>query len=120
MRNDLAFDADEFRSLRVNERVHRCRLLAKRAQALADAARPAYRESYADIAQQWLVLAEKIERAQLTRITLTAPVMIRVTAATTAANAGNNAMVVCTHTTTTIFIRNADRAWARLASSQVY
>jgi hypothetical protein len=63
MRNDLTFDADEFRNLRVNERVHRCRLLAKRAQALADAARPAYRESYADIAQQWLVLADDMERS---------------------------------------------------------
>jgi len=62
MRNDLAFDADEFRNLRISERVFRCRLLAKRAQALADGARPAYRESYSDIAQQWLMLADDMER----------------------------------------------------------
>ncbi len=114
-------DACEFLRLPPKERLALCRRLAEQTIELASAAvEPQCRVGYLDIALQWLVLAEKIERAQLKRITLTAPVMIRVTAATTAASAGNNAMVVCTHTTTTIFIRNTDRVWARLASSQVH
>jgi hypothetical protein len=55
----LTFDAETFLALPINERVQLCKQLAQRAQALADAADPKFRESYLDIAKNWLKLAPK-------------------------------------------------------------
>jgi len=61
MVSELTFDAETFLALPINERVQLCRQLAQRAQALADAADPKFRESYLDIAKNWLKLAAEME-----------------------------------------------------------
>ena len=62
MPSDLNFDAEAFQKLPVADRVQLCRHLAERAQALADGAAPNHRDTYAEIARQWLMLAADMER----------------------------------------------------------
>lgn len=63
MATELTFDTETFLALTINERVQLCKQLAQRAQALADAADPKFREGYLDIAKSWLKLADEMERA---------------------------------------------------------
>jgi len=64
MAHQLSFDAEQFLAMPVKDRVQLCRQMAERAQELADAARPNYRDSYLEIAKQWLMLADEMERAE--------------------------------------------------------
>ena len=61
--SDLSFDAEEFFRLGTAERVHLCRLLAKRAEELAARAEAAHAEAYREIARNWLRLASDMEAA---------------------------------------------------------
>ena len=65
--DDLDFDADRFSSAPPPERARLCRVLADRAQHLADVAEPQFRDAYAKIAQEWRGLAEDIEAAIVTK-----------------------------------------------------
>ena len=62
MADNLDFDAETFLALPIKDRVHLCKRLAERAQELADAAEPMYRESYLEIARSWLELADEMQR----------------------------------------------------------
>ncbi len=62
MAGDLDFNAKEFLELDVDDRARRCRLLAQRAQELAESADPNFRNAYLEIAKQWLLLAQNMER----------------------------------------------------------
>lgn len=61
MPEELNFEANEFLKLPVGERIRRCRLLAKRATALAAGSTGDHRDAYAEIAKQWLRLADDME-----------------------------------------------------------
>jgi hypothetical protein len=63
MAHQLSFDAEQFLAMSARDRVQLCRQMAERAQELADAAQPKYRASYLEIAKQWLMLADEMERA---------------------------------------------------------
>jgi len=62
MATELFFDAEQFLALSTKDRVNLCKRLAERAQELADAAAPKYRDNYLDIAKNWLQLADEMER----------------------------------------------------------
>jgi len=57
------FKAEEFLSLSPKERVRWCRRMAREADSLAIAANAELRAAYADLAKQWSLLADEIERA---------------------------------------------------------
>ena len=63
MANDLSFDVDEFMAMTPQERVGVCLKLAQRAQALAEAAQAPHQKHYLVIAEEWLTLAEDMQRA---------------------------------------------------------
>jgi len=63
MTHELSFDAEQFLAMPVKDRVRMCRQQAERAQELADAGQPKYRDSYLEIAKQWLTLADEMGRA---------------------------------------------------------
>jgi len=56
-----SFKAGEFRGLSPRERVRRCLIHYAEAQQLAASAPPRLKPHYADIAEQWAVLAKEIE-----------------------------------------------------------
>ena len=60
---DNLFDATEWKNLRHEERVRRCRLLAEQAMELAKLATDGSKERYITIAKEWVKLAADIERA---------------------------------------------------------
>jgi hypothetical protein len=60
---EYRFKAEEWKNLTPQQRARRCRLMAEEAQALAKGASPKLRLSYAKIAEDWLKLADDIERA---------------------------------------------------------
>ena len=63
MSSDLDFNAQEFMSLTLTEQARLCRLQAHRAIALVRLATNEHRKAaYADIANQWLSLANEMER----------------------------------------------------------
>jgi hypothetical protein len=62
MFDDLAFNAEEFSSMPVSERVKLCRLLAVRARQLAELGGPRYRDAYLRIANEWDTLGYEIEQ----------------------------------------------------------
>ena len=57
---ELRFTADEWEKLSPPERIKRCRLLAEEAEKLAASATPSLRAAYADLARQWLTLANEM------------------------------------------------------------
>jgi len=59
----LDFNAEEFLKLPLKERVKLCRALGERANTLAAKASPKYRVYYAEIAKQWLILADEMEQS---------------------------------------------------------
>jgi hypothetical protein len=60
---EYRFKADEWTKLSPADRARRCRFMAREAQTLAKGASPAIALSYSKIAQDWLQLAEEIERS---------------------------------------------------------
>ena len=66
MATELFFNAEQFLALSTKDRVNLCKRLAERAQELADAAAPKYRDNYLDIAKNWLQLADEMERVVTT------------------------------------------------------
>jgi hypothetical protein len=56
------FDSNTFLNLSIRERAALCRKLAERAASLATAAEPHHRDGYREIARQWLILAENMEK----------------------------------------------------------
>ena len=61
MVDELDFNAEEFSSMPVSERVKLCRLLAVRARQLAELG-PRYRDAYLRIANEWDTLGYEIEQ----------------------------------------------------------
>ena len=59
---EYRFNAEEWKSLTPQERASRCRLMAGEARALADGAAPKVGLSYLKIADDWMRLADDIER----------------------------------------------------------
>lgn len=59
---EFRFNADEWQRLTNQERVHRCRLMAKQALVLAEQAQPELKEGYLSLSGDWLKLAAEIER----------------------------------------------------------
>jgi len=62
MAGDLDFSPDEFQKLSVAERIARCRQLSARADELAQQAHNPHRVHYLQIARQWTMLADEMER----------------------------------------------------------
>ena len=65
---EYRFKSDEWNYLTAEQRVRRCHLMAEEAQALAGSASAHLAQSYMRIAEEWMKLADDIERA--TPITL--------------------------------------------------
>jgi hypothetical protein len=61
---EYRFKAEEWKSLTAQQKAIRCRLMAGEARALADGAAPEVRLSYWKIADDWIQLADEIERAK--------------------------------------------------------
>ena len=59
---EYRFNAEEWKSLTPQQRASRCRLMAGEARALADGATPDANLSYLKIADDWMRLADEIER----------------------------------------------------------
>ena len=64
MADDLSFDASAFMAMSLDERVRICLKLAERAQALAADAPDPHKMYYLVIAQNWLLLAEEMQRGR--------------------------------------------------------
>jgi hypothetical protein len=58
------FVADEWQDLTAEQRVLRCRTMAREAQKLASGAPPDLALAYNKIAEDWLILAGEIERVK--------------------------------------------------------
>ena len=61
---EYRFKAEEWKSLTPQQRASRCRLMAGEARALADEGDPGVKLSYLKIAEDWMRLADEIERGQ--------------------------------------------------------
>ena len=59
---EYRFNAEEWKSLTSQQMASRCRLMAGEARALADGAAPNVKLSYLKIADDWMRLADDIER----------------------------------------------------------
>jgi hypothetical protein len=59
---EYRFNAEEWKSLTPQQRASRCRLMAGEARALADGAAPDVKIFYLKIADDWMGLADEIER----------------------------------------------------------
>ena len=59
---DYRFRSDEWRDLTPEQRARRCRFMAREAQALAKGASPNLAVAYKKIAEDWVSLADEIER----------------------------------------------------------
>jgi hypothetical protein len=59
---EYRFNAKEWDGLSSQQKIQRCRLLAAEANHLAKRAPDGLRESYLNIARDWLKLAEDIEK----------------------------------------------------------
>jgi len=60
---EYRFNAEEWKGLTPQQRASRCRLMAGEARALADEATSDVKFSYLKIADDWMRLADEIERA---------------------------------------------------------
>jgi hypothetical protein len=58
------FSVENFMSLEPAERVQLCRSQAQRARTLSESASADHRSGYAELAKQWELLAQEMERAQ--------------------------------------------------------
>jgi hypothetical protein len=58
---ELEFNAAEWHRLDASERVRRCRAFSEQAKQLSAEAAPDLKQSYLDLSQHWLVLANEIE-----------------------------------------------------------
>ena len=58
---DKRFEAVEWASLTVEERVLRCRIMAKEAAKLAEGASPALRHSYRELERNWNTLGDEVQ-----------------------------------------------------------
>ena len=58
---ELAFDAEEWKTLTARERIARCLAYAEDAKRLGENASAEIRETYLDLARHWLTLAHEIE-----------------------------------------------------------
>lgn len=56
------FNSEEWERLSVEERIHRCALIAAEARKLAETAPPALRETYLSLAADWEKLAVEMGR----------------------------------------------------------
>ena len=61
---EYRFKAEEWKSLTPQQRASRCRLMAGEARALAQEAAPDVKLSYLKIADDWIQLANEIERGK--------------------------------------------------------
>jgi hypothetical protein len=59
---DLEFNAQEWQQLEPSERVRRCLAFAAHARELSAEAAPELKQSYLDLSQHWLALAEEMDR----------------------------------------------------------
>ena len=59
---EYRFKAEEWKTLTPEQRVKRCRLLAEEARSLAEGAPPDVKQSYLKIADDWMQLADDIQR----------------------------------------------------------
>ena len=60
---EFRFNAEEWEGLAPAERVKRCRILAHEAQKLAEHSESHMRALYLQLAMQWAMLAEEMERS---------------------------------------------------------
>jgi len=60
---EFRFKAEEWKDLTPEQRVRRCRFMAKEALALANGAKPDLALAYKKIAEDWMALSNEIERA---------------------------------------------------------
>jgi hypothetical protein len=60
---EYRFNAEEWATLSPSERARRCRLMAHEAQTLAAQTGGPMKDAYRSITDDWLTLAEEIERA---------------------------------------------------------
>jgi hypothetical protein len=59
---EYRFKAEEWKSLTPQQRASRCRLMAEEARALAEGAASDVKPFYLKIADDWMQLADEIER----------------------------------------------------------
>ena len=59
---ELRFNAEEWESLAPAERIRRCRILGREAETLAQHSTQQMKTNYLDLAMQWKMLAEEMER----------------------------------------------------------
>lgn len=60
---EYRFEAKEWEQLTPTQKAQRCRLMAKQARAIADAAQPDLAPSYLRLAEDWQILALEIQRS---------------------------------------------------------
>ena len=60
---DKPFSAEEWAKLSTDERIRLCLRMARNVRKLADAADPATRDSYIDLADRWELLASEVAKA---------------------------------------------------------
>jgi len=58
---ELAFNAEEWKTLTTRERIARCLAYAEHAKRLGENASAEIRETYLDLSRHWLTLAHEIE-----------------------------------------------------------
>jgi hypothetical protein len=61
---DYRFAASEWKTLSVEERIRRCRLMADEALSVAATESPAFAEVYTKLSALWTVLAEQMEQTR--------------------------------------------------------
>ena len=59
---EYRFKAEEWKSLTPQQRASRCRLMAEEARTLAEGAAPDVKLFYLKIADDWIQLADEVER----------------------------------------------------------
>ena len=58
----LRFDADEWKGMTREQRIKRCAVLAEQAQKLANDANAKFKPLYLRLADEWLTLAQEMQR----------------------------------------------------------
>ena len=59
---EFRFNAEEWETLSPAECIKRCHILAHEAETLAEHSAPHMKASYLELAKQWKILAEEMER----------------------------------------------------------
>ena len=73
MAPELAFNAEEWKTLTARERIGRCLVYAEQAKALGESASTEIREAYLDMSRHWLTLAHEIETTRFDHAATAAP-----------------------------------------------